>query len=99
MGVLVQELDLPQISRPTYQRNLSTDIAKGLLIVLVVVGHSKSDLTKYIYWFHMPAFFALSGYFFKRIDNYEALGVRVIKLVYSLIIPYIVYLLLINSFG
>lgn len=37
------------------------DIAKGLLIMLVVTGHSGID-AKYIFWFHMPAFFIISGF-------------------------------------
>lgn len=42
------------------------DIAKGLLIILMVFGHSAfiqyfSDAHTIIYWFHMPAFFVLSG--------------------------------------
>lgn len=37
------------------------DIAKGILIILVVIGHSNYSYTQYIYWFHMPAFFIISG--------------------------------------
>ena len=42
------------------------DIAKAILIILVVLGHSGdinhgTRLDKYIYWFHMPAFIILSG--------------------------------------
>lgn len=46
------------------------DIARGISILLVVAGHVISNnytdhiLTKWIYSFHMPLFFILSGYFF-----------------------------------
>lgn len=44
------------------------DIAKGLLILLVVVGHTSglnNDVSRYILWFHMPCFFIISGLFMK----------------------------------
>lgn len=43
-------------------RLLWVDIYKGILIVLMVLGHTKSPLLKYIYAFHMAAFFFISGY-------------------------------------
>lgn len=48
-------------------RNTAIDAMRGLCIVLVVVGHTKGvppQLHKFIYSFHMPAFFFLSGYLF-----------------------------------
>jgi len=41
------------------------DSMKALLIIAVVVGHSRTPLVTYIYLFHMPAFFILSGYTYK----------------------------------
>ncbi len=38
------------------------DIYKGLLMILVVVGHATGLFNKYIYQFHMAAFFVISGY-------------------------------------
>ena len=38
------------------------DICRGILIILMVVGHSTGLFNKYIYQFHMAAFFFLSGY-------------------------------------
>lgn len=37
-------------------RNRSIDIMKGLLIVLVVLGHSQAPVHRFIYLFHMAAF-------------------------------------------
>jgi fucose 4-O-acetylase-like acetyltransferase len=41
------------------------DIAKGIGIILVVVGHTSTPLYLHniIYQFHMPLFFILSGLF------------------------------------
>lgn len=47
------------------------DVMKGILIILVILGHSIQDtisdyqnnfLFRFIYSFHMPLFFAISGY-------------------------------------
>lgn len=47
------------------QRLAAFDIAKGIGIILVILGHSPlpSPIGKYIYGFHMPLFFIISGYF------------------------------------
>jgi len=46
-------------------RDPAVDTAKGILIILVVLGHSGyTPLARYIFWFHMPAFFLISGYLF-----------------------------------
>ena len=44
------------------------DSAKGLLILLVVLGHMSDingELKNWIFTFHMPAFFIISGYLYK----------------------------------
>lgn len=47
------------------------DIAKGIGIILVVVGHlTDSEFQSFIYLFHMPLFFFLSGLLFHYSDNY-----------------------------
>lgn len=52
----------------TYSSAVS--IAKGVCIILMVVGHSGCPdwLGRFIYLFHMPVFFFVSGYLFK--DKY-----------------------------
>lgn len=47
------------------------DIAKGILIILVVLGHSDFQNKPYVYWFHMPAFFFISGMLHKQPTNKE----------------------------
>lgn len=46
-------------------RNKSIDIAKGLLILCVVIGHGTQNqsLSDFMYRFHMPLFLILSGCF------------------------------------
>jgi len=45
------------------------DIVKGIGIILVVVGHFCWDLTQFIYLFHLPLFFFVSGYLYNE-DKY-----------------------------
>lgn len=48
------------------QRNNIISIAKGIAIILMVVGHAEAPelLTNFIYTFLMPLFFITAGYFF-----------------------------------
>lgn len=41
------------------------DIAKGFLIITVILCHSDFPFAQYMYWFHMPAFFIISGLLYK----------------------------------
>ncbi|MDH7637264.1 acyltransferase family protein [Sphingomonas oryzagri] len=72
------------------------DSLRGIGIVLVVIGHvtSRPWLHHYIYLFHMPLFFAISGYVFKRTDPKALVGRRVM----TLLVPYAAYLVLITGF-
>jgi acyltransferase len=50
------------------ERNLKIDVFRGLGIMLVVLGHTAglpAEVHRYVYSFHMPAFFILSGYLFQ----------------------------------
>ncbi len=65
------------------------DVAKGMLIILVILGHSTtlSAINIIIYSFHMAAFFMLSGFTFsnKKITWKEYIK----KQFHGLIIPYL----------
>ena len=65
------------------------DSAKAIGILLVVLGHMSSG-THYhwfIFSFHMPLFFAISGFLYK----YVGLKKEIKKILYSLFIPYLIY--------
>ncbi|WP_414621273.1 acyltransferase family protein [Calothrix sp. CCY 0018] len=69
------------------------DCWKGIAIVTVVAGHVFSELkiAKYIFWFHMPLFFFISGYLYKEKYDYLAFFK---KKFFHLIVPYISFLIL-----
>ena len=48
-------------------RKVEFDILKGILIIFVVIGHTNLKIPYFdIFWFHMPAFFMVSGYLTKK---------------------------------
>ncbi|WP_252228862.1 MULTISPECIES: acyltransferase family protein [unclassified Clostridium] len=72
------------------KRDSVMDIAKAIGIVLVVVGHSGSPFTRFIYLFHMPLFFFISGYFYN--ENYSDNPWKLVqKRIKSLWIPFVFY--------
>lgn len=72
------------------------DSLKGMVIVLVVIGHLStipsglifSKLNQYIYSFHMPLFFFISGYLFNFEKYANVEKTYLMKRSFSLIIPY-----------
>lgn len=68
------------------------DTAKGIAILLVVAGHTLSNfipgtmIGRWIYSFHMPLFFILSGYFYRSSDLKSA----IIKKARHLLLPYLI---------
>lgn len=70
-------------------RNAQVDIAKGIGIFFVIIGHLITyghPIFRWIFSFHMPLFFFLSGYVFKY--DSEQLGRGVLKTLCSLLTPY-----------
>ncbi|MBT2696336.1 acyltransferase family protein [Bacillus sp. ISL-40] len=71
------------------KRETWIDIAKGLGIILVVIGHSGNEFAHhYFFWFHMPLFFILSGHTFKTLKNKSELLKWIKKRIIQLIVPY-----------
>jgi len=72
------------------------DIFKGILIILMVIGHTWSPWTPYIYLFHMPAFIFISGYT-ANISKYRTMD-YIKKKVLVLLLPFfiinIIYILI-----
>jgi polysaccharide biosynthesis protein PslL len=79
------------------KRELCIDIAKGLGIITVVIGHSGNELAHhYFFWFHMPLFFMLSGYTFKAHTNTSELLSWLKRRTKQLLIPYISFAIIIT---
>jgi len=74
------------------RRDLSIDVAKALLIILMIAGHFEIDrpLRNFIYSFHMPAFILLSGYLFKP-EACKNLKKSILRAVKTLLLPYAAY--------
>ena len=75
------------------KRNSLVDIMKGICIILMVAGHANFPLTKFIYLFHMPVFFMLSGYCYKT--NYSDSLILVVSFIKkrgtTLWIPFVIW--------
>ena len=68
-------------------------IAKGIGIILVVIGHCiNGSIKNFIYLFHMPFFFMMTGYLFKGTDRPIKRYVK--GKIRSLYLPYVIW----NSF-
>ena len=76
------------------KRDLSLDVVKAILIVLVVLGHAMregscsgimNDIVGFIYHFHMPLFVLICGYFFK----FDAPSVMARKICLRYWLPYV----------
>lgn len=72
------------------KRNEAIDIAKSIGIILVVLGHTDFVGKSFIYQFHLPLFFFLSGYVFtlKSIENPKEFLLKKIKALY---VPFIIF--------
>lgn len=78
------------------KRNKEIDIAKGIGIISVVYGHTVSSLHTYIYIFHMPLFFIISGFLYASKER-EPLKLYARKKFHSLILSYIILLIMTNA--
>lgn len=76
------------------QHLTTIDNAKAIALLFVIIGHTKgitNDIESFIYSFHMPAFFFISGFLLS--DKKLTLHTKtyVVKLSKRLIIPYIFF--------
>ena len=91
-NTLKNQIGLQQDSRIEW-----LDIAKGIGIILVIIGHIFADATmlplrKFIYSFHMPLFFFLSGFLFSTKDI--KIKDFLFKRVKTILIPYFIFALI-----
>ena len=92
---------LPSVAPPTVRkpRDPHPDNVRGILIALVVIGHTLEPLDqptgdavyRFIYSFHMPAFVALTGYFSR---SFVARPRSYVRLVSQIAVPYVIFQLL-----
>lgn len=67
------------------------DIAKFIGIMMIILGHfGVPDINRFVYTFHVPLFFLISGYFFKPADSMCLLIKTKFR---QLIIPYILVMI------
>lgn len=81
------------------ERDISLDFVRGMGMILVVLGHSLAVYTDFIYLFHVPVFFIVSGALFKSTGNVRADLLKKWKRLYIPNLKYgIIFLLLHNIF-
>lgn len=86
------------------------DFMRGIAILLVVIGHliqtndifyAHNHVFEFIYSFHMPLFFAISGYIIaktSKVTTIKDLGIFFIKKFIALCVPLLTWELLMNRF-
>lgn len=79
------------------KRNQFIDLLKFIGIFLVIYGHHPNSMTTYIYSFHMPLFFMLSGtcYIEKQQENFNSFFAHKVK---ALLVPYLSFSLILFIF-
>lgn len=75
------------------QREEYIDIAKAIGIILVVIGHTKFNYSQFIYQFHLPLFFFLSGLVFNE-KKLNDPGRFILSKIKGLYLPFIKFELL-----
>ena len=89
------------------------DVAKGIGIILVVIGHlcpsgtwdvmpiTNISLTKWIYSFHMPLFYVISGYTGKKriLKHPKDFCKWIEKIIVNYFVPYMLMMLVLDGFS
>lgn len=85
------------------------DVMRGIAITLVVVGHliqfngvpTDNPAFEFIYSFHMPLFFIVSGYITQRvthIDSWAKLKRYYVKKLLAIAVPFLVWSFVVNNY-
>lgn len=80
------------------KRNNNIDIARGLLIMVMVLGHTGFSGTKFIYLFHIPSFVFLTGYLHTSSYSFESFKKRIGSLYFPFVKYSLIYLISLNFF-
>lgn len=77
----------------TTDRQTDIDVCRGIVIVLMIVGHASPPyvVVQGIYGFHMPFFFILSGMLYNR-NKWQTLGIKelITKRWKAYVVPYFI---------
>ena len=76
-----------------FKRNTIIDVMKGIGMLLVIIGHCVyfgGFIHNWIFSFHMPLFFILSGLFFRE----SSLPILLKKKTKSLLFPYVIFFII-----
>ena len=71
----------------SHKRIYWIDWLKTIAIILVIWAHINPYLYSWIHLFHMPLFFCISGFLYKKKNRTDELT----SIWYSLLLPYIIY--------
>ncbi len=88
--LLDKEKHIPGFFYIDFRRIDWIDLAKGIAILLVIIGHTvkfDSMTRNFIFSFHMPLFFVLSGYTYKFAENQQEFWIHVRKGIRHLLLP------------
>lgn len=80
--------------------NNQMNIIKGLVIILMVMGHAESPINKYLYLFHLATFIFVAGYFYssKYDENFILLIKNRIRSLYFPYVKYVIIFTILNNF-
>ena len=63
------------------------DIARGIAIISVILGHlSNSSLNRFVFTYHLPCFFIITGYFMSDKQSIKYFFLRKVR---TLLVPYV----------
>uniref|UniRef100_UPI004029A432 acyltransferase family protein n=1 Tax=Candidatus Stercorousia sp. TaxID=3048886 RepID=UPI004029A432 len=99
---MTNNLQNNNFASPQKQHYLWADITKGIAIILVIMGHSfasTGNICKFIFLFHMPLFFLISGYFFNFSKYYNNLKALIKTSAKRLLLPALLSLLFCFNFN
>ena len=78
------------VSKPAAGRLRFVDIAKGISIICIILGHlGIHNITRVVFTFHVPIFFLITGYFVSRKEGVRDFAIKKARtlLILTLIFP------------
>ena len=76
------------VSKPAAGRLRFVDIAKGISIICIILGHlGIHNITRVVFTFHVPIFFLITGYFVSRKEGVRDFAMKKAR---TLLVPYFV---------